>query len=65
MTPEESRRLAEAVRAACLKAAREGYAEAAESGLCHEGAVEASLGAIGMLDLKAVLASLQAGKKPR
>ena len=65
MIPEESRRLAEAVRAACLKAAREGYTQAAQSGLCHEGAVEASLGAIGMLDLKAVLASLEADKKPR
>lgn len=65
MTPDGSRRLAEAVRDACLKAARQGYAEAAESGLCHEGAVEASLGAIGMLDLKAVLASLEEDKKPR
>ena len=59
---EEQRRLAEAVRQACLKAAREGYAEAAQSGLCHEGAVEASLDAVKMLDLKAVLET--AGKKP-
>jgi hypothetical protein len=42
----EARALAEAVRAACLKAAREGYESAAMSGLCHEGAVEASLDAI-------------------
>lgn len=47
--------LAEAVRAACLKAAREGYALAAMSGLCHEGAVEVSLDAIRRLDLEAVL----------
>lgn len=60
----EERRLAEAVRAACLKAAREGYEQAAASGLCHEGAVEASLGAVSMLDLKAVLAETDAGKKP-
>ena len=65
MNPAASRRLAEAVREACLKAAREGYTEAAASGLCHEGAVEASLGAIGMLDLQAVLASLEEDKKPR
>lgn len=49
------KRLAEAVRTACLKAAREGYASAALSGLCHEGAVEVSLDAIHSLDLEAVL----------
>ena len=61
MTPEQQR-LAESVRQACLKAAREGYAEAAASGLCHEGAMEASLDAVKMLDLKTVLGA--AGKKP-
>ncbi len=65
MTPEESRRLAEAVRDACLEAARRGYEEAATSGLCHEGAVEASLDAIRMLDLKAMLPPQGDGKKPR
>ena len=64
MTPDESRRLAEAVREACLKAARQGYEEAAASGLCHEGAVEASLDAVRMVDLKAVLAAAPSGKKP-
>ena len=64
MSSEESQRLAEAVRAACLKAAKEGYQQASASGLCHEGAVEASLGAVSMLDLKAVLAALEQGKKP-
>jgi len=64
VTPEESRRLAEAVRDACLQAARRGYEEAAQSGLCHEGAVEASLGAVRMLDLKALLAAVAEGKKP-
>ena len=61
MTPEQ-KQLAEAVRQACLKAAKEGYQEAAESGICHEGAVEASLDAIQMLDLGALL---EAAKKPR
>lgn len=61
MTPEQ-RRLAEAVRQACLEAAREGYAGAAASGLCHEGAVEAALDAVKMLDLAAIAAA--AGKKP-
>lgn len=64
MTPVEAQRLAEAVRAACLKAAKEGYEQASASGLCHEGAVEASLGAVSMLDLKALLAELEPGKKP-
>ncbi len=64
MTPEEAKRLAEAVRDACLKAAKQGYEEAAASGLCHEGAVEASLGAVRMVDLAAVLAAAPGGKKP-
>ena len=64
MTAEEAQKLAEAVRAACLKTAKQGYEDAAASGLCHEGAVEASLGAVSMLDLKAVLAALEQGKKP-
>jgi hypothetical protein len=63
VTPEESQKLAEAVRAACLKAAKEGYEQASASGLCHEGAVEASLGAVSMLDLKVLLAELEQGKK--
>jgi len=64
MTPDEARKLAEAVRDACLEAAKKGYEEAAQSGLCHEGAVEASLGAVKMLDLKALLAAVEQGKKP-
>ena len=64
MTPEEAQKLAETVRAACLKAAKEGYEQASASGLCHEGAVEASIGAVSMLDLKAVVAALSPGKKP-
>jgi hypothetical protein len=61
---DDRQRLAEGVRAACLKAAKEGYEQASASGLCHEGAVEASLGAVSMLDLKALLAALEQGKKP-
>ena len=64
MTAEESRRLAEAVREACLEAAKQGYEEAAASGLCHEGAVEASLGAVRMIDLKVLLEALELDKKP-
>ena len=64
MNTEDRQRLAEAVRAACLKAAKEGYEQASASGLCHEGAVEASLGAVSMLDLKALLAAQKPSKKP-
>jgi hypothetical protein len=51
--------LAEAVRRACLDAARDGYRHAAISGLCHEGAQEAALGAIAMVDLDGVIAQLE------
>ena len=64
MNSEERQRLVEAVRAACLKAAREGYEQAAMSGLCHEGAVEASLDAIRMLDAEALVRGGEPGKKP-
>ena len=52
------------MRQACLKAAKQGYGDAAASGLCHEGAVEASLDAVRMLDLAAVLAAATGDKKP-
>lgn len=52
---DSRRRLAQVVRDACIEAARQGYENAAISGLCEEGALEAALGAIHMLDLDAVL----------
>lgn len=63
---EPSLRQMKAVRDACLEAAREAYQQAAIAGLCHEGAVEASLDAIRMLNLDAVLAELDgpSRKKP-
>ena len=60
----EREALAEKVRQACFKAADEAYKDAATSGLCHEGALEASLGAIKMLDLNTVLAGVEPSKKP-
>ncbi|HSS65084.1 MAG TPA: acetyltransferase [Gammaproteobacteria bacterium] len=44
--------IAEAVRAACIQAALNGYENASISGLCAEGAFEAAISAIRMLDLK-------------
>jgi hypothetical protein len=54
MTPEQ---IAEAVRAACLRAALEGYERAATDGLCPEGALEVALDAMRLLDLAEVLRS--------
>lgn len=55
MTRAEERQLAERVRSACLQAARRAYADAAISGLCEEGALEAALGGIEMLDIDTLL----------
>lgn len=51
----EQRRLAEAVRAACIRAALAGYEDASLSGLCHEGAWERAIDAIRELKLEAVI----------
>jgi hypothetical protein len=48
-------RIAQAVRDACIAAAKEGYERAAMSGLCEEGALEAAISAIHMIDRDAVL----------
>ena len=55
---EIDHRLAEAVRAACLNAARQAYENAGISGLCEEGRWECAVDAIRSLDLGPVLASL-------
>jgi hypothetical protein len=52
---QEELRTAEAVREACVRAALEGYERAAMSGLCAEGAWEAAISAIRMVDLRSVL----------
>ena len=58
------RLLAEAVRQACLDAARAALETASLSGLCREGAEEAALDAIRALDLAKILPGPPgAGKK--
>lgn len=47
--------VAEKVRKACIKAARDGFQEASMSGLCTEGAAEAAISAIQKLDLDDLL----------
>jgi hypothetical protein len=56
---ESQRRLAEAVRDACGKAAQEAYENAGISGLCEEGRWECAVAAIRALDLEAVISALQ------
>ncbi|MDQ4076430.1 MAG: acetyltransferase [Chloroflexota bacterium] len=58
MSTDRQRRLAEAVRTACLQAAIRGYEQAAMDGLCHEGAWECALDAIRAVDLDTLLDSL-------
>lgn len=55
--------LAETVRAACVAAARDGYQYAAISGLCSEGAQEAALSAIQMVDLEPLVRTFAATQK--
>ena len=57
----EEHRIAQSVRAACIRAALEGYENAAMNGLCHEGAREAAVSAMRMLDLDAVLQERRTG----
>lgn len=52
MTFEQGLTFAEQIRKACIAATREGYQSAAMSGLCHEGATEAAISAVQLLDLK-------------
>lgn len=51
-------RLAELIRAACLRAALEGYEQARMDGLCDEGALEVALDAVRSLDLTKLLRDL-------
>ena len=53
-----NKKVAEDVRAACLKAAQEAYENAGISGLCEEGRWECAIAAIRSLDLQAVISSM-------
>ena len=52
---EQQTALAHIVKDACIRAALEGYESAAMSGLCCEGAWEAAISAMRMLDLDSVI----------
>ncbi len=56
---ERERRLAEAVRQACIAAALAGFEEAGISGLCLEGRWECAVSAMRSVDLDALLTDLE------
>ncbi len=47
--------IAETVREACIKAARDGFQDASMSGLCREGAIEAAISAMQKLELEKLI----------
>ncbi len=55
MNRDSNMDMARAVQQACIAAARRAFADAAQSGLCGEGALEAAIGAMQTLDLAAVV----------
>lgn len=61
MTEQQARQWAEATRAACKEAAQTAFEEASMLGLCQEGAIEAALSAIEMVDVNEVQAERQFG----
>lgn len=61
---EERRRTAEAVRAACLRAALEGYERAGISGLCEAGRWEMAIDSIQSLDVATLVRELANSPNP-
>lgn len=54
MSVQDQHRFANRVREECIQAAVAGYENASISGLCAEGAFEAAISAIRMLDVEAL-----------
>ena len=59
LTQDQAMQFAQAIRAACVRAAQQGYERAAADGLCDEGALEVALDAIRSLDLDQILRELK------
>ena len=55
MAAPDPLQLAAAVRNACVRAALDGYEQAQIAGLCQEGAWEAAVDAMRMVDLRTIL----------
>jgi hypothetical protein len=47
--------LAERIREACIESAKEGFMHASISGLCTEGAIEAAISAMELLDIEEIV----------
>jgi len=60
---EDNRQIAEAIRAACVQAAQQGYERAAADGLCDEGAFEVALDAIRSLDIDQIVRELKSSSR--
>jgi hypothetical protein len=65
MTDTKRDQLAERVREACLRAAREAWEDGGLRGLCGEGRWEYALGAIETLDLTTITRALPPTPGPR
>ena len=61
--PEVEIKIADAVRAACVKAALDAYENARMDGLCQEGAWEVAVGAMRALDVARVVQSVGAEER--
>jgi len=59
---DRDREIASRVREACIQEALTAYEDAAIRGLCGEGAFEAAVSAMRMLDLDRTVDALQAGR---
>jgi hypothetical protein len=56
-------KLAKAIRDACAEAVKEGFRDASMQGLCTEGAAEAAVSSIQMLDIEKIVAKSKDTKK--
>jgi hypothetical protein len=54
---------AQIVRDACIRAAEKGFRDASMSGLCSEGAIEAAVSAIQLLDIEKIIAEKEGGQQ--
>lgn len=64
MSAADPLELASRVRTACVLAALDGYERAQIAGLCQEGAWEAAVDAMRMIDLTAIVREQAAGPPP-
>jgi hypothetical protein len=63
-TVNDPLQLASAIRNTCVQAALDGYERAQIAGLCQEGAWEAAVDAIRMLNLRAILQATTGDQPP-